>query len=100
MDACYIARRNTISESALDQFQRCVAQFHELRNIFITSGVRTSISLPRQHVLVHYHMSIQLFGSPNGLCSSITVTSQRLVLLDLSVFGYLVFEDSFPSSAS
>jgi hypothetical protein len=28
------------------------------------------------------------------------VTSQRLVLLDLSVFGYLAFEDSFPSCAS
>jgi hypothetical protein len=28
------------------------------------------------------------------------VTSQRLVLLDLSVFGYLAFKDSFPSGAS
>ena len=72
MNACYIARRNAISASALDQLQESVAQFHELRNIFITSGVRTSITLPRQHALVHYHMSIQLFGSPNGLCSSIT----------------------------
>ncbi|KAH9029736.1 hypothetical protein EDB84DRAFT_1562744 [Lactarius hengduanensis] len=72
MDACYLARRNAISGSGLDRFQESVAQFHELRNIFITSGVRTSISLPRQHALVHYHFSIQLFGSPNGLCSSIT----------------------------
>ena len=30
------------------------------------------ISLPRQHSLLHYIRSIQLFGSPNGLCSSIT----------------------------
>jgi hypothetical protein len=28
------------------------------------------------------------------------VTSQRLVLLDLSVFGYLAFKDSLPSSTS
>ncbi|KAI9439702.1 hypothetical protein H4582DRAFT_1812628 [Lactarius indigo] len=70
MDACYLARRNAISGSGLDRFRESVAQFHELRDIFITSGVRTSISLPRQHALVHY--SIQLFGSPNGLCSSIT----------------------------
>ncbi|KAF8256793.1 hypothetical protein EI94DRAFT_1849394 [Lactarius quietus] len=41
--------------------------FHDLRDIFITTGVRTSISLPRQHALVHYYLSIQLFGSPNGL---------------------------------
>ncbi|KAH8980296.1 hypothetical protein EDB86DRAFT_2835417 [Lactarius hatsudake] len=72
MDVCYLARRNAISGSGLDRFRESVAQFHELRNIFITSGVRTSISLPRQHALVHYHLSIQLFGSPNGLCSSIT----------------------------
>ncbi|KAI9430281.1 hypothetical protein H4582DRAFT_2113894 [Lactarius indigo] len=72
MDACYLARRNAISGLGLDWFRESVAQFHELRDIFITSGVRTSISLPRQHALVHYHFSIQLFGSPNGLCSSIT----------------------------
>ncbi|KAF8073482.1 hypothetical protein FPV67DRAFT_1559904 [Lyophyllum atratum] len=34
--------------------------------------VRESISLPRQHALIHYPTSIILFGSPNGLCSSIT----------------------------
>ncbi|KAJ7106759.1 hypothetical protein C8R44DRAFT_541879, partial [Mycena epipterygia] len=40
--------------------------------VFIQTGVRTTISLPRQHSLVHYPRSICLFGSPNGLCSSIT----------------------------
>jgi len=56
----------------LEKFKDCVNKFHELRNIFITVGVRSSISLPRQHALMHYYYSIQLFGSPNGLCSSIT----------------------------
>ena len=72
MEACYMARRNAISASALKCFRGCVDRFHELRDIFITAGVRTSISLPRQHALFHYYLSIQLFGSPNGLCSSIT----------------------------
>jgi hypothetical protein len=63
---------------ALELFQEHVAQFHELRKIFITSGVCASISLPQQHA----------------------VTSQRLVLLDLSVFGYLAFEYLLPSCAS
>jgi hypothetical protein len=31
---------------------------------------------------------------------TVAVTSQRLVLLDLSVFSYLAFDDSLPSSAS
>jgi hypothetical protein len=30
------------------------------------------VSLPRQHALIHYLRSIRLYGSPNGLCSSIT----------------------------
>ncbi len=47
-------------------------KFHEQRQIFIIEGVRESISLPRQHSLAHYLPSITLFGSPNGLCSSIT----------------------------
>jgi hypothetical protein len=71
MSACYIARRNVISACALKWFQECVAKFHELCNIFITTGVHKSISLPCQHTLEYYYLVIQLFGSPNGLCSSI-----------------------------
>ena len=72
MDACYIARHNAITGPALQHFRSCVEKFHALRNIFIQVGVRTSISLPRQHALNHYFYAICLFGSPNGLCSSIT----------------------------
>ena len=56
----------------LDKPKDCVDKFHELHDIFITLSVHSSISLPRQHALAHYYYSIQLFGSPNGLCSSIT----------------------------
>lgn len=72
MDACYIARRNAITAPSLENFRETVEKFHQLRNIFITVGVRASISLPRQHALKHFYRSIHLFGSPNGLCSSIT----------------------------
>ncbi|KAH9911916.1 uncharacterized protein BXZ73DRAFT_82570 [Epithele typhae] len=48
-------------------------RFHALRGIFEREGIRPNgFSLPRQHALVHYIRSIELFGSPNGLCSSIT----------------------------
>lgn len=72
MNACYIFRRNTISSTALHQAQEFVEAFHRLRDVFIEEGVRESISLPRQHALVHYVQLIIQFGSPNGLCSSIT----------------------------
>jgi len=72
INACYIARRNVITTLALERFQKSVSRFHELRNIFIKTGVRVDISLPRQHALSHYYQLIQLFGSPNGLYSLIT----------------------------
>ncbi|KAF8232666.1 hypothetical protein L208DRAFT_1270915, partial [Tricholoma matsutake] len=41
--------------------------------IFCTSGIHTNgFNLPRQHSLIHYVKLIHTFGSPNGLCSSIT----------------------------
>ena len=65
-----VARRNVITAPMLEHFCSCVERFHELCNIFIQVGV--SISLPCQHALSHYYYAIQLFSSPNGLCSSIT----------------------------
>lgn len=72
MEMCYIFRRNVITSDALKATETLLDRFHTLRQIFVEEGVRSSISLPRQHALPHYIMSIPLFGSPNGLCSSIT----------------------------
>lgn len=74
LNFCYIARRNAITADALDRLQDCLDRFHHYREFFVgTPGVKGDfISLPRQHSLVHYIRSIILFGSPNGLCSSIT----------------------------
>ena len=72
LDFCFIARRNVISAEDLDFLRDSLSRFHQFRKIFIETGVRTDISLPRQHSLIHYFRSIRLFGSPNGLCSSIT----------------------------
>ncbi|KAJ6537478.1 hypothetical protein DFH09DRAFT_1177821 [Mycena vulgaris] len=72
MDFCYLARRNSLTTDALDELKEALERFHTHRDIFIQTGVRFDISLPRQHSLVHYLPSIRLFGSLNGLCSSIT----------------------------
>lgn len=71
-DACYIFRRNVILSTALHKAQSLVEFFHELRKVFIDEGVWDSISLLCQHALSHYAQLIIQFGSPNGLCSSIT----------------------------
>lgn len=74
LDICYLLRRSFHNTDTIANIETKVAQFHELRNIFITTGVRETISLPRQHSLVHYADLIREFGAPNGLCSSITET--------------------------
>ncbi|KAG2142346.1 hypothetical protein DEU56DRAFT_939653 [Suillus clintonianus] len=72
LEFCYIVRRNTITERTLEQVRDAVSSFHKYRDIFLTSGTIPTFSLPRQHAIAHYVELIQLFGAPNGLCSSIT----------------------------
>ena len=72
MHFCYLVRRNAITSDTLLEIENALAQFHHYRNVFIQTGVRIDISMPRQHALKHYPRSICLFGSPNGLCSSMT----------------------------
>jgi hypothetical protein len=72
MEFCYLVRRNAITTPDIERLKETYQRFLQVRNVFIESGVRIDISLPRQHALSHYIDSISLFGSPNGLCSSIT----------------------------
>ena len=72
MNFCYLVQRNANTSDMLCEIKNALAQFHHHREIFIQTGVRIDISMPRQHALKHYPRSICLFGSPNGLCSSIT----------------------------
>ena len=39
--------------------------------LFLLLPVCVHLSLLHQHAMVHYHELIELFGAPNGLCSSI-----------------------------
>jgi hypothetical protein len=72
LEFCYIVRRDVITEDDLSALQNALARFHEYRDIFIQTGVRSNFLLPRQHSMTHYHSLIRNFGAPNGLCTSIT----------------------------
>ena len=72
MNFCYLVRCNAITSDTLHEIKIMLARFHYHREIFIQTSVRIDISMPRQHALKHYPHSICLFGSPNGLCSSMT----------------------------
>ena len=72
MDFCYLVRRNIFDESTLDAIDISVAKFHAYRVVFEDVGIRSNFSLPRQHSMKHFRLLIEMFGAPNGLCSSIT----------------------------
>jgi len=78
LDFCYLARRSVHTEATLDAMDDALARFHRDRVVFEETGVcADAISLPRQHSLVHFRKVIELFGSLNGLCSSITESRHR-----------------------
>ena len=72
LEFCYITRRNIIDMDSLNELDEALRRFHQCREIFKDCGVREDFCLPRQHSLTHYATLIRAFGSPNGLCSSIT----------------------------
>lgn len=73
MDFCYLVRRPKITSQRLLDIEDALERFQDAHTIFAETGVRfDGFCLPRQHALNHYPRAIQLFGAPNGLCSSIT----------------------------
>jgi hypothetical protein len=73
LELCYLIRRETHTERSLRNITNTLCRFHHHRRAFVVAGILPDgISLPRQHALVHYCPLIEAFGSPNGLCSSIT----------------------------
>ncbi|KAI5987805.1 hypothetical protein EDC04DRAFT_2873317 [Pisolithus marmoratus] len=72
LEFCYIVWQNVLMEQDLDNLDEALAWFYQYCEVFKTTGVITTFSLPCQHAMKHYRQLIQLFGTPNGLCSSIT----------------------------
>ena len=72
LDFAYTARRSEHNTLCLEAMEEVLQHFHDCRTIFMETGVHPDgFGLPCQHSLVHYILSIQQFGSPNSLCSSI-----------------------------
>ncbi|KAJ3497906.1 hypothetical protein NMY22_g19653 [Coprinellus aureogranulatus] len=82
LDFCYLVRRSQIDEDVLDKIDDAIERFHRERDAFVEEGIRDHFNLPRQHSLVHYRLLIQLFGAPNGICSSITESKHITAVKD------------------
>ncbi|KAJ6603766.1 hypothetical protein B0H10DRAFT_2167219 [Mycena sp. CBHHK59/15] len=73
LDFCYLVCQNVVDEATLTAIDAALARYHQEQAILTESGVAPNgFCLPRQHSLPHYCYLIQEFGTPNGLCLSIT----------------------------
>ncbi|KAF8206854.1 hypothetical protein K438DRAFT_1534736, partial [Mycena galopus ATCC 62051] len=69
---CHLVQRSIIGKDVLDAIDVTVTDFHRHHEVFRETVRPEGFSLPHQHSIVHYRPLIQMFGAPNGLCSSIT----------------------------
>ena len=72
IEFCYLIHRNVITDSALSSINDATQYFHHYQEVFKTTGVASTFSLPCQYSVKHYPKLIWLFGAPNRLYSSIT----------------------------
>ena len=73
LNFCHIVWHNVHDTQSLKALEDTLDHFHKHHKIFQTTGVcLDGFNLPCSHVAVHYLCVIQAFGTPNGLCSSIT----------------------------
>lgn len=72
LEFCYLVHQSQIDEDVLKKIDAAIEHYHIEREIFLECGIHGDFNLPRQHALLHYRALIQMFGAPNGLCSSIT----------------------------
>ncbi|KAH7903541.1 hypothetical protein BJ138DRAFT_1138714 [Hygrophoropsis aurantiaca] len=72
LDFCYLVRHDVIDEKTILAIEDALQHYHTERTIFHDNGVTEGFLLPHQYAMKHYRHLTQLFGAPNGLCSSIT----------------------------
>ncbi len=68
----YLVRHDIHDMQSIKAINTALKSFHNNREIFRTSEVVEHFNYPCQHLLKHYVAMIRAFGSPNGLCSSMT----------------------------
>ena len=66
LDFTYIASYPRQSSETLSSLANALDRFHAEMNVFIETGVREQMNLPKLHALRHYIRTIQLFGTTDN----------------------------------
>jgi hypothetical protein len=84
LDFLFLAQYESHTSITISQLQKCLARFHDNKDVFIDLGIRANFGLPKLHSLTHYASSIRLFGTTDNYN---TEQSERLHI-DLAKNAY------------
>ena len=66
LDFVYMAQYAVHTTETLDFLNDALERFHSNKEIFVELGVRDHFNIPKLHALLHYTLSIQLFGTTDN----------------------------------
>jgi hypothetical protein len=73
LDFAYLVQRNIQTLNTYAQMDDALERFYHHRQVFQRLNIRpTGFSFPRMHSMKHFKPGLFLFGSGNGICTSIT----------------------------
>ncbi|KZT19695.1 hypothetical protein NEOLEDRAFT_1077336 [Neolentinus lepideus HHB14362 ss-1] len=66
LDFLYLAQYPVHTSKTLSHLQDALRRFHDNKDAFVELGIRDNFNLPKLHALLHYLLSIQLFGTTDN----------------------------------
>ncbi|TFK45446.1 hypothetical protein OE88DRAFT_1788392 [Heliocybe sulcata] len=66
LDFLYLAQYPVHTDHTLDHLRDALRRFHDSKHIFVELGIRDQFNIPKLHALIHYFLSIQLFGTTDN----------------------------------
>ncbi|KZT19755.1 hypothetical protein NEOLEDRAFT_1077268, partial [Neolentinus lepideus HHB14362 ss-1] len=66
LDFLYLAQYPVHTNETLDVMQDALRRFHKEKDVFVELGIREHFNIPKLHALLHYLMSIELFGTTDN----------------------------------
>ncbi|EPQ54137.1 hypothetical protein GLOTRDRAFT_44196 [Gloeophyllum trabeum ATCC 11539] len=66
LDFLYLAQYPVHTNETLDVMREALRRFHNDKDIFVELEIREQFNIPKLHALLHYFMSIELFGTTDN----------------------------------
>jgi hypothetical protein len=66
LDFLFLAQFQSHTSETLTQLEDCLVEFHNNKAVFVNLGIQKDFNIPKLHSLLHYGLSICLFGTTDN----------------------------------